>query len=355
MMLPPPPDVAAVRAWAGEKGLAEGTVRVRGLTAEWAALRPSAKYVRVVSEDGTLALPLQKLDGGVWTASKELPHGTGLRWFLESDGARDGNPKQLEAYVPHPEMTVQPGVARGEIISMPPFRSKIFPGTTRDWWVYVPKGYDPSQPAPTAYFCDGQWARGYTLAYDNLIAKGDLPPTIVVGINPGERDGGGSNRSYEYDTVSDEYARFLYEEIRPVVEARWRVRSEPESRLVAGGSSGGICAFKSAFLHPEWFGRVISWIGSYVNLQPGASGVAGGHNVHAMVRRQDRKPMRVFLAEGRNDLDNPFGNWPLSNREMAAALKYRDYDYWYVEGNGFHSDAHLRSLLPDALRWVNWP
>jgi enterochelin esterase family protein len=71
-----------------------------------------------------------------------------------------------------------------------------------------------------------------------------------------------------------------------------------------------------------------------------------------MVRKAQHKPIRVFLQDGSNDLDNQFGNWPLANQQMAAALKYAGYDYRFEFGDGGHTGKHGGSLMPESLRWL---
>ena len=110
-------------------------------------------------------------------------------------------------------------------------------------------------------------------------------------------------------------------------------------------SSGGICAFTAAWERPDEFSKVLSNIGSFVNIR-------GGHNYEAMIRKTERKPIRVFLQDGTGDLDNQHGNWPLANQQMAAALKFKNYDYEFVMGDGAHTGKHGGAILPDSLRWL---
>ncbi len=79
------------------------------------------------------------------------------------------------------------------------------------------------------------------VVFDNLIARGDMPPTIAVFINPGNDPSKGktgsakfSNRGYEYDSLGDRYVRFLLEEILPEVEKRYNVSKDPEQRAICG-------------------------------------------------------------------------------------------------------------------------
>jgi enterochelin esterase family protein len=141
--------------------------------------------------------------------------------------------------------------------------------------------------------------------------------------------------------------RFLLEEIIPEVEKRHgaRFRPTPAAWAIAGGSSGGICAFTAAWERPDKFGKVLSWVGSFVNLR-------GGHVYPSLIRITERKPVRVYLLDGENDLDNPFGNWPLANKQMAAALEYMRYDYRMDWNQCFHGSKGMAPVLPEALRWL---
>lgn len=351
----PKPDYAArLKAWATEKSLKEGIARQTELDAMWAVEAPGARSAEVVDELSTFRLPLEKLAGSdTFAARATLPHGTAMRWSIRLDGKPLGQPRQLEAYRIPEEMKPHRGVLKGEMLAQTPWKSQIFEGTTRDWWIYVPTQYRPDQPAAVMVFQDGQWAKGYMQnVLDNLIARGDIPVTIGIFLVPGTKADGGSNRNFEYDSLGDRYARFLLEEILPEVGKRYNLRQDPEGRAIAGNSSGGICAFNVAWERPDAFRKVLSSIGSYTNLAPGQNGSAGGHIFPSLVRKYDRKPIRVFLQDGENDVDNQFGNWWLANLQMERAFAFKSYDYKFVAGKGFHSDAHLRAILPDAMRWL---
>ncbi|MGV3615485.1 MAG: alpha/beta hydrolase [Fimbriimonas sp.] len=354
--LPRPRDDYATRlkTWLGEKPLKDGAARQDGLDTMWVIEAPGVRNVEVVDTMSTYKLPLKRLKGtDLFAAATKLPEGTAMQWVLQLDGKPLGNPRQLEAYPVHPDMRPHAGVLKGQMIQQTPWKSQIFEGTTRDWWLYVPAQYRPDQPAAVMVFQDGQWAKGYAQnALDNLIAKGDMPVTIGIFLVPGTRADGGSNRNFEYDSLGDRYARFLLEEILPDVGKRYNLRQDAAGRAIAGNSSGGICAFNVAWERPNEFGKVLSAIGSYTNLAPGQNGSAGGHIFPSLIRKLDRKPIRVFLQDGENDVDNQFGSWWLANLQMDRALAFKGYDYRFVPGKGFHSDAHLRAILPDALRWL---
>lgn len=269
---------------------------------------------------------------------------------------------QDDQYVLGPDSLPKKGVPHGKVIPMPPWnQSKIYPGTTRDWWIYVPAQYKPENPACVMVFQDGgkgndrdpkfAGPHNAVFVFDNLIHAGQMPVTIGIFISPGSfppanpKEKPRSNRSFEYDSLGDQYARFLLEEILPEVGKTHKLTDSPEGRAICGNSSGGICAFTVAWERPDAFRKVVSHIGSFTNIR-------GGHVYPALIRKTEKKPIRVFLQDGKNDLDNQFGNWPLANQDMAAALKFAGYDYQFVLGEGTHNGKHGASLFPDTMRWL---
>lgn len=260
-------------------------------------------------------------------------------------------------YQTGPDAERKEGVPQGTVTKHVWDQSEIFPGTVRDYWVYVPKQYDANRPACLMVFQDGQGfvnEKGHTkvpIVFDNLIHAGEMPVTIGVFIQPGvvppRREGGQPrrNRAFEYDTLSDQYARFLLEELLPAVGKDYNISDDPNHRAICGNSSGGICAFTVAWERPDSFRKVVSHIGSFVNIR-------GGHVYPALIRKTEKKPLKVFLQDGENDLDNLHGNWPLANQEMVAALKFKDYEHKFVYGTGGHSGKHGGAIFPETMRWL---
>jgi len=260
-------------------------------------------------------------------------------------------------YTLGPDSEVQEGVPQGRI-EEGTFKSETgFPGTTRKYWVYVPQQYDGKTPAALMVFQDGggavnkKGAMRVPIVFDNLIHKGDMPVTIGVFIDPGsfdpEKEQRPRNRSVEYDTLSDQYAKFLIDEFLPFVAKAYdlKITDDPERRAICGNSSGGICAFTVAWERPDSFRKVVSHIGSFTNIR-------GGDVYPGKVRKEEKRPLRVFLQDGSNDLDNAHGNWPLANQQMAKALEFAKYDYKFVYGDGAHNPKHAGAILPDTLRWL---
>jgi enterochelin esterase-like enzyme len=272
-------------------------------------------------------------------------------------------PSPDDQYVPGPDSKPQEGVPKGKITKHEWNDSKIYPGTVRSYWVYVPAQYDGKTPA-CVFVCQDGIQYSAPTVFDNLIHKKQMPVTIGIFIQPGafppkegepakKPDGKPntkSNRSVEYDSLGDTYARFVIEEILPEVAKTYKLTDNPDGRCIAGASSGGICAFTVAWERPDAFRKVFTSIGSFTNIR-------GGHKYPEMVRKAEKKPIRVYQQDGSNDIVNKFGSWPEANKAMAAALREKGYDHQFVLGEGTHNPKHATMLFPDAMRWMwrDWP
>lgn len=342
-----------IRRWFGREITTGADARYESQDVAWALEGPRARSVFVVTDSGQ-RWPLARVgQSAVLAVGMRLDPGTVCRWQFEVDGAKVGPVRNLEVYAQDPYSIVRPDSPKGVLTQMPKWKSNIFDRTERDWWMYVPAQYQPEKPVCMMVFQDGQSARGYVPAVlDNLIADGEMPVTVAIFLAPGTFPDRKSNRSVEYDTLSDRYARFLLEEIIPEVKKKVNLRTGAVNWALAGVSSGGICAFTAAWERPDRFGKVMSWVGSFTNIAGGTTGNEGGHNYPQLIRRTQRKPIRIFLQDGANDLDNQFGNWWLGALSMDAALKFKGYDCQFVGGQGFHSDRHGRSILGESLKWL---
>jgi enterochelin esterase-like enzyme len=251
----------------------------------------------------------------------------------------------------------QPDVPRGSV-SAHQYRSEIFAGTSRDYWVYVPAQYRPGSPAALMVFQDGHayvaegGAFRVPIVFDNLIHQGAMPVTLGLFINPGHAGKSPPDtpwqsdaRSYEYDALTDKYARFIIDEMLPELEKHYTLSRDPKARAICGMSSGGICAFTVAWQRPDCFHKVLSHVGSFTDIR-------GGHHYPSWIRQWAPRDIKVFLQSGEKDLDTQFGNWWLANLQMASALAFRKYDYEFVGGKGGHDGEHGGAILPDSLRWL---
>ena len=249
-----------------------------------------------------------------------------------------------------PDSERRPGVPPGKIEKFT-WTSRVFPGTVRDYWVYVPAQYKPDTPAAVMVFQDGggfvndKGRFRVPIVFDNLIHAGDMPVTIAILINPGTLPALDSaakprdNRSYEYDSLGDRYARFLIEEILPEVGKRWNLTLDPNLRALAGNSSGGICSFNVAWERPDQFRRVLSTIGSFTDLR-------GGDIYPSLVRKMEPKPIRVYLQ----DNDSPGGSPGEGHlRELRSQLLDRGPVLGAVSDDEV---VALRGVLADDARRV---
>jgi enterochelin esterase family protein len=264
----------------------------------------------------------------------------------------------------NPDSYPLPGVPRGRLSEKKTLTSKIYPGMTANYWVYVNPGADVTgRGAPLMVWQDGETIVGNAdllrlrlqIVSDNLVHKKLIPPMVHVLIAPGSggEAEGTRMRSIQYDTVSDRYGRYLLEEVLPEVEKSYKLRSDAYSRAIAGASSGAICAWNVAWYHNSSFSRVLSHIGSYVALQwRPEQDLDGGYIVSQKVRRENRKNIRVWLSDGMNDGESPAGSWPLENIALANGLKLKGYDFHFRFGESMHAIAQGAMDLPESLAWL---
>ncbi|AMV21912.1 SMP-30/gluconolactonase/LRE family protein [Planctomyces sp. SH-PL14] len=253
-------------------------------------------------------------------------------------------------------------IPKGEVREFEFNASKIFPGTTRKYWIYVPKQYTADQPACVYVNQDGIQYKAPEV-FDRLIAAKEMPVTIGVFVMHGRVKATKAesldrfNRSYEYDGLGDNYARFLLEELLPEVEKQTttdgraiRLSKNGNDRAIGGSSSGAICAWTVAWERPDAFQRVFSSIGTYVGLR-------GGNEYPTLVRKFEPKPIRVFLQDGSNDLNIYGGDWWMANQEMERSLVFAGYDVDHVWGDGGHNGEHATKVFPEAMKWLwkDWP
>ncbi|MBM3793472.1 MAG: esterase family protein [Acidobacteria bacterium] len=269
-----------------------------------------------------------------------------------------------------PDSMEQEGIPRGKLTGPFTLPSEAYPGTQHTYWVYAPAQYDAKTPAALMVFQDGhafwnpQGDVRATNVMDNLIYRREIPVMIAVFINPGRtpeqpephaKEWGDrtTNRPTEYNSLDDRYARVIVDELLPAMRKDFNVSPNPDHRGIGGASSGAIAAFTVAWQRPGEFRKVLSLIGSFTNIR-------GGHAYADLVRKEDRKPLRVFLQDGRNDnrgqrRDGSYDekwDWFLQNTRMAQALTDKGYDVNYTWGIGRHSSKHGGAIFPGMMRWL---
>ncbi|HEX3875343.1 MAG TPA: alpha/beta hydrolase-fold protein [Bryobacteraceae bacterium] len=328
-----------------------------------------------------------------YPAAKDLPDGE------NASPTADGNFVLGPTHTPAPEMTAKDGVPKGDVyeFTMESKDSKIYPGIareqgtfgtadpenpaklivttshpaeyTRHVGVYVPKQYVQGTAAPFIIGADGI-DRGLFTALDNLIAEKKVPAMIAISIGNGSGDAQGSERGLEYDTMSGLYAEWVEKEVLPLVESKYNVKltKDPEGRATMGGSSGGSCALIMAWYHPEWYHRVLTYSGTYVNQQwPWNSETPGGAwDFHAkLIPNSPVKPIRLWMEVGDRDNYSPntmrdnMHDWVVANENMAKVLADKGYHYQFVFAqNAGHTDRAVKTqTLPEALEylWQGYP
>ncbi|HUB00232.1 MAG TPA: alpha/beta hydrolase-fold protein [Terracidiphilus sp.] len=266
-------------------------------------------------------------------------------------------------YTLGPDSQPQPGVPQGTVThyTLPP--GKFYPGTPHHYAIYVPVQYNPARPTPFMIFLDGSQALGKSVrastVFDNLIAQRQIPVMIGIFVDPGvlpafsDQDQNRYERIFEYDSLSPRFSSFLLGELIPAVAAKYNLSTNPDDRALSGVSTGAVGAFMAAWNRPDQFHRVLSFIGTYVDMK-------GADHLPALIRKTQPKPIRIFMQDGTNDHIVPAepygiafaGSWPINNQVMYQALQYSGYDVKLVMGHGTHSMNQGGAIMPDALRWL---
>ncbi len=259
-------------------------------------------------------------------------------------------------YSPSPENQPQANTPKGTVTRgvLPP--GKYYPGTPHNYSVYVPAQYNSAKPIPFMIFLDGGSAN---VIFDNLIAKGDLPPMIGIFINPGVLPAlnpqvqSRYERIFEYDSINGRFAQFLIDEVIPEVAKSYNLSKDPNERGLVGNSTGAVGAFMAAWERPDQFRRVASFIGTFVAMK-------GADTMLALIRKSEPKPIRIFMQDGKKDHilpDHPFGtffagSWPINNQVLYEDLQFAGYDVKYELGEAGHDGTQRAAILPDVLRWL---
>lgn len=257
-------------------------------------------------------------------------------------------------FPPGPDSKPQEGVAKGTMLRETYIAKEgsVFPGTQREYQIYLPAGHDKAKPSAFMVFQDGVIYQA-PVVFDNLIAKKDIPPLVGIFIKPGVVPAANDNalprfnRSYEYDSITSTYSQFLIDEFLPAIEAKHGVKlsTDPNHAAITGNSSGGICAFMAAWHRPDRFRRVFTGVGTYV-------GIHGADQLPVLVRKFEPKPLRVFLQSGTGDNNLYCGDWWMANQMMERSLTWAGYDVNHAWGEGGHNQKHASQIFPDVMRWL---
>ncbi|GIP37548.1 hypothetical protein J31TS4_08280 [Paenibacillus sp. J31TS4] len=214
-------------------------------------------------------------------------------------------------------------------------------GTVRDYWVYLPPGYNELLSYPVVYCQDGveflNYGRIATTA-NQLVLEEDAVPPIIVGVAVDM-----PNRSEQYDPTGsqfDAYCRFWTQELLPAVEREFPVRAE--ERVLAGDSLGGTVSLHLALDHPDLFRRVISLSGAFLDAtQQKLSGEndLSWLDIYMVIGLQEEE---VKTSRGTYDFLS-------ANRIVRKLLEERGAKVEYLEAEGKHLWGFWQKLLPAAL------
>ncbi len=371
---------AGIEATFEAKALKEGTAWA-GHGPEFFFAVEAATAPSLVIDDAAGPAMQQVPESGLWYAAAHIePVGRAHQFHYLVDGAKLGGSLDLPVF--GPLSYLQPGVPSGTLSERLVHTSKIYDGMKSDYWIYVPAQYDPKVPVAVMVFQDGGGGirrdgnNPVLNVIDNLIALKKIPVMICVFINPGDISGSPGTPTYNfvkghadkwgrtlrdamrstlYDTVSDRYARFLRDEVLTEVGTHYNLRQDGYSHAITGGSSGGICSFNAAWQMPDYFGRVLSLIGSFTNIQWKEDPALhdGGQDYPDKILREPKRNVRVWLQDGAEDMENPrWGSWPLANIRMANSLKTMDYDFQFAFGKGTHNGAQGAAEFPESMIWL---
>jgi enterochelin esterase family protein len=372
-------EVARMRELLGQSspvGLGMGGVAVWHDAALFAV---SSTRLPMLSVDDGGPLPMTRVPGtSHWFRVETIEPGLlhSFRYGVDGEWAPDEDVAGYNQY-----SYELPDVAHGTISEKRTVSSEIYPGATTDYWLYINHGIDEVRGAPVMVWHDGHgclepsdlFGLRLQIVTDNLAHLGLIPPIVHVLVSPSS--GGNeaqqvtdyssypmSMRCLQYDTMSDRYGRHLVEEVLPDVERTAKLRQDAYSRGSAGGSSGGLCAFKLAWFQPDAFSRVHSAVGSFTGVRwDPDQGLDGGFMFSNWVRREPRRNIRVWMSDGMNDFEDKnnslsfrfvAGSWPLNNIQLANALKGNGYDFHFRFGEGYHSGAQVALDLPESLAWL---
>jgi enterochelin esterase family protein len=268
-----------------------------------------------------------------------------------------------------------PGIARDVFGTVDPGNPKTLVvqthtiDYTRTITVYIPAQYVAGTAAPFIVTHDGPGMghpdMGTAHMPDNLIAQHRVPLMVAIMIQNGGGDAQGHERGKEYDTMSGAYAEYIEATVLPAVEKNYGVKltRDPEGRATMGTSSGGSAALIMAWYHPEWYHRVLTLSGTFVNQQWPFNPETpdGAWDFHEkLIPNSAPKPIRLYMAVGDRDLLNPnvmrdgMHDWVEANNRMAKVLKAKGYHYQYLFClNVGHGLGPARGqILPSAMEWL---
>ena len=209
-------------------------------------------------------------------------------------------------------------------------QSKVF-GEMRKVQVYLPVlSSSESVPLPVLYFQDGsdyfKRAKAVQTAL-NLTNANKIKPFIMVFIDY-------KDRTKEY-FASDDYAKFLAEEVVAVIDAKYKTIKSRDGRAIIGASLGGITSFHTALKYPEIFGRVGGQSSSFW--------VDNERVVKELEKLDASKNKFTFY------IDDGTLEGVEDSRRVNVMLRGKGFPVTYIEGETGHNWTSWRDRLADAF------
>ena len=291
----------------------------------------------------------------------------------------------LAALVPALAAEPLPQVAVGRVERLADFPSRFVDARHVDVW--LPEGYSPAKRYAVVYMQDGQmlfdarttWNHQAWNVHDSvqrLINAGQIPDTLVVGIW-----NNGKFRHSEYlpqkflplmpeawrerfvkealqgRSQSDAYLRFLVEELKPAIDARYATRPEPASTVVMGSSMGGLISVYAMNEYPQVFGGAAGlsthWVGAF---KPNAAIPLAAFN-YLRAHLADPASHRLYQDHGTTELDALYAPYQVLVNELAHERGYEDgrnFETRVFEGAG-HNEAAWAARVETPLRFLLGP
>lgn len=302
----------------------------------------------------------------VWFAEVDLAAPDRWEYKLVIDGDWRPDPLNRKLSYDHGNSVVNlAGSGKSHLERLAAFPSAAL-GNARDVVVYLPEGYldRPQERYPVLYMQDGQnlfdpaapfgcWEVDRTC--DRLIAQGALRRLIVVGVPPVDRF---TEYTHVPDCVggstvgggADRYARFLAQELKPAIDARYATLPARDETAILGSSLGGLVSlyaaysFSGTFRNAGGMSSTLDW-GSFCSRSTLLADLA---------RTAGKLDLRIYVDSGgagpSAPEDDNYGP-TIDFRDLLASQGFRfgvDLVHFW-EPNALHNEAAWRDRLEKPL------
>lgn len=219
-------------------------------------------------------------------------------------------------------------------------------GAERRVLIYRPARFRATRSYPLLVVHDGPdylAFAGLHAVLDQLIHRLEIPGLVVALTAP-------RNRMQEY-TADDAHARFVVDELLPLLASSCPLIDRPSARGLVGASLGAVAAFHTALEHPGRFGRLLLQSGSFAFTDIGGSEHGPPFDrvidtVNGFRRNPTRVVPRAFVSVG---VYEPLVS---ENRALVPVLRRAGTDVRFVEVRDGHNWENWRDRLREGLSWL---